>query len=321
VVGDLEDRGARAPEHRPVLAEEVVRLLDPHPGGVFVDGTVGLGGHAEALLDREPGIALVGIDRDSEALEFAAARLRRFGERAHLIRGNYRDVGVHLAHRGIQAVDGYLLDLGLSSFQLDSPERGFSFRREGPLDMRMDRSIQRTAFDLVNSEPEEELDRILRLYGEERFSRRIARAIVIERVKSPIATTQGLALLVHAAIPRRFHPARIDAATRTFQALRIAVNEELENLDEGLRAGFDVLRTGGVIAVISYHSLEDRMAKDFFRHKALACTCPPDFPVCVCKKKVEADVLTRRPILPSEGEVACNPRSRSAKLRAARKVM
>ncbi len=318
---DLEDPEAQVPAHQPVLTGEVVRLLDPHPGGVYVDGTIGLGGHAEALLDAGPGITVLGIDRDSEALELAATRLRRFGEQVHLVHGNYRDMGVHLAQRGIQAVDGCLLDLGLSSFQLDSRERGFSFRKEGPLDMRMDRSSQETALDLVNGEPEEELDRILRLYGEERFSRRIAHAIVIERVKNPIATTQDLALLVHAAIPRRFHPARIDAATRTFQALRIAVNRELENLGDGLQAGFEALTTGGVMAVISYHSLEDRMVKDFFRHKALACTCPPDLPVCVCHKKVEADVLTRRPILPSEGEVASNPRSRSAKLRAARKVM
>lgn len=315
-----EESPTEWPGHTPVLCREVVRLLDPRPGGAYVDGTVGLGGHAAALLEAEPKITLLGIDRDRETLARAAERLAPFGDRVHLVCGNYRDVGRHLAELGIEAADGLLLDLGLSSFQLDCAERGFSFRAEGPLDMRMDRDAPRTAGDLVNRSSAEELEAILVRYGEERFARRISRAILAARASRPIETTEDLAAIVRRAIPGRFHPRRIDPATRTFQALRIAVNEELENLAAGLEAGFRALRVGGTIAVISYHSLEDRIVKRFFREKSAPCTCPPDLPVCVCGKKVEAEVLTPRPVVPSAAEVSANPRSRSAKLRAARKV-
>lgn len=314
--GPADGRG-----HSPVLLKETVALLAPRPGGIYVDGTVGLGGHAEALLEAEPGITLVGIDCDEEALGHAATRLAPFGGSVHLVHGSYRDLAVHLRRLGGGAIDGFLLDLGLSSFQLDSPARGFSFRGEGPLDMRMDRSQGKTAADLVNRASAEELATLIRRYGEERFAQKIACAIVAARTRSPIQTTQELADLVRRAVPRRFHPERIDAATRTFQALRIAVNRELENLEQGLTAGFEALRAGGVMVAISYHSLEDRIVKTFLREKALACTCPPDFPVCVCGKAVEAEILTPRPIFPSATEVLSNSRSRSAKLRAARKVI
>ncbi|HCP32434.1 TPA: 16S rRNA (cytosine(1402)-N(4))-methyltransferase [Candidatus Acetothermia bacterium] len=309
------------PLHRPVLCSEVVRIFGPQPGKVYVDATVGLGGHTQALLEAENELTIVAIDRDEEALKIAAERLSPFGKRVHLIHGNYSDIREHLAHLGIEKIAGFLLDLGLSSLQLDSAARGFSFRWDGPLDMRMDTSQGLTAADLVNKASEKELSHILRDYGEERFAQRIARAILASRMKSPIDTTQALAEVVRGAIPKRFHPKRIDPATRTFQALRIAVNQELLNLKEGLEAGFQALETGGVMAAISFHSLEDRIIKQFFRYKALSCTCPPDFPVCVCDKQVEAEILTRKPIRPSSEEITKNPRARSAKLRAALKVI
>ena len=306
--------------HRPVLSQEIVRLLGPRPGGVVVDGTVGLGGHAEALLQAESGVTVIGIDRDEEALSHAMRRLAPFKERVRLIHGNYRDCVEILETLGMERIDGFLLDLGLSSLQLDTPDRGFSFRLDGPLDMRMDTTQPVTAAELVNHSSEDELVRILRDYGEERFARRIVRAILAARAKEPIETTGRLAEIVYSAIPRKFHPKAIHPATRTFQALRIVVNEELTNLKEGLETGFQACTPGGVIAVISFHSLEDRIVKGFFRYKALSCTCPPDFPICVCDKKVEVEILTKKPIRPSPEEVTKNPRSRSAKLRAARKI-
>ena len=308
------------PIHQPVLSQEIVHLLGLRPGGVVIDGTVGLGGHAEALLQAESGVTVIGIDRDEEALRHAANRLSPFKERVRLIHGNYRNCVDILRTLEVEWIDAFLLDLGLSSLQLDTANRGFSFRYDGPLDMRMDTTQQVTAAELVNHSSEEELVHILRDYGEERFARRIVRAILAVRAKGQIETTGRLAEIVHSAIPRKFHPKAIHPATRTFQALRIAVNEELSNLKEGLEAGFQAIAPGGVIAVISFHSLEDRIVKEFFRYKALSCTCPPDFPVCVCDKKVEMEILTRKPIRPSSEEVAKNPRARSAKLRAARKL-
>ncbi|MCK4355930.1 16S rRNA (cytosine(1402)-N(4))-methyltransferase RsmH [Candidatus Bipolaricaulota bacterium] len=308
------------PIHQPVLSQEIVHLLGLRPGGVVIDGTVGLGGHAEALLQAESGVTVIGIDRDEEALRHAANRLSPFKERVRLIHGNYRNCVDILRTLEVEWIDAFLLDLGLSSLQLDTANRGFSFRYDGPLDMRMDTTQQVTAAELVNHSSEEELVHILRDYGEERFARRIVRAILAVRAKGQIETTGRLAEIVHSAIPRKFHPKAIHPATRTFQALRIAVNEELSNLKEGLEAGFQAIAPGGVIAVISFHSLEDRIVKGFFRYKALSCTCPPDFPVCVCDKKVEMEILTRKPIRPSSEEVAKNPRARSAKLRAARKL-
>jgi len=309
------------PIHRPVLRKEVVLLINPQPGRIYVDGTIGPGSHTEALFEAEPDITVVGIDCDVEALKITAERLSHFGERVHLIHGNYRNIAEHLTRLGIKKVAGFLLDLGLSSLQLDTASRGFSFRLDGPLDMRMDPSQDLTASELVNASSEAALTDILRRFGEERFAGRIARAIIAAREKGAIATTQALADIARQAIPRRFHPKYIDPATRTFQALRIAVNRELENLKTGLEAGFEVVEPGGVIAVISFHSLEDRIVKEFFRHKGLSCTCPPDLPVCACDKQVEAEILTRKPIRASCAEVAENPRARSAKLRAARKVI
>ena len=300
--------------HRPVMRAEAVRFLAPDRGGIYVDGTVGLGGHAAAILAAGPEVRLIGIDRDPQALRYAAARLAQFGDRVRLVHGNYRDLTEILAGLGIEAIDGFLLDLGLSSLQLDAPERGFSFRADGPLDMRMDPTQGRSAADLVNAASVEELARILRDYGEERFAGRIARAIVAAR---PIETTRALAEIVRRAIPRRFHERRIDPATRTFQALRIAVNDELRNLQDGLAAGFAALRPGGVIVVISFHSLEDRIVKRFFRKLATpryeSLAPGPPLPP-------QAEVLTKKPLRPSEEEIGENPRARSAKLRACRKL-
>ncbi len=302
------------PIHVPVMREAVVRLLVPKPGGIYVDGTVGLGGHAAAILAAAPDTRLIGIDRDPQALWYAAERLSQFGDRVTLVHGNYRDLAKILSDLGVGALDGFLLDLGLSSLQLDAPDRGFSFRADGPLDMRMDPTQGKSAADLVNEVSVEELARILRDYGEERFAGRIARAIVNAR---PIATTGELAEVVRRAIPRRFHERRIDPATRTFQALRIAVNDELRNLQDGLAAGFAALRPGGVIVVISFHSLEDRIVKRFFRglatpHYESLAPVPPLPP--------QAEVLTKKPLRPSEKEIEENPRARSAKLRACRKL-
>ena len=309
------------PIHRPVLREEVVLLINPQPGRIYIDGTVGLGGHTEALFEAQPEITVIGIDLDTEALEIASKRLSRFGGRLHLIHGNFRDIADHLNRFGTTSTAGLLLDLGLSSLQVESASRGFSFRLDGPLDMRMDPSQDLTASDLANAASEAALTDILRRYGEERFAGRIARAIIAARAKTPLTTTHGLTQLVRQAIPKRYHPKHIDPATRTFQALRIAVNRELENLKAGLEAAFEVVEPGGVIAVISFHSLEDRTVKEFFRAKALSCTCPPGLPGCVCNKQIEAEILTRKPLRASSAEVIENPRARSAKLRAARKVI
>lgn len=307
--------------HVPVLTHDVVRLLLPRPGNLLVDGTVGLGGHAEAILEAEPGVRVVGIDRDEAALEHAQGRLDRFGDRIVLLHGTFGDLDRLLDQRGVDAVDGLLLDLGVSSLQLDDDARGFSFRADGPLDMRMDRSRGATAAEWLALVSPEELERVLREFGEERYARAIARAVVRERIAHPIETTAHLRDVVHRAVPRAYFAQRIDPATRTFQAIRIALNEELAQLSLGLRRGFARLSKGGTLAVISFHSLEDRMVKNYFRDLAATCVCPPDFPVCRCGKRVEAEILTPKPIMATEDEVAANPRARSAKLRACRKVI
>ena len=285
--------------HEPVLLYEVLSLLDPKPGRLICDATVGTGGHAEAILAR--GAELVGLDKDPQALELARARQARFGPRVQLLHADFRDLRTALSRLGVKAIDGVLFDLGVSSLQLDSPARGFSFREEAPLDMRMDPAQPRTAAELVNRLPEPELARILWEYGEERYARRIARAIVRARDKAPIRTTSELARLVARCYPPGRH--RIHPATRTFQALRIAVNDELSVLEEGLTQAIELLSPGGVVCVISFHSLEDRIVKHLFRERA-------------AKGKLE--LLTKKPLRPSAEEVARNPRARSAKLRAAR---
>ncbi|MCL6450032.1 MAG: 16S rRNA (cytosine(1402)-N(4))-methyltransferase RsmH [Acetobacteraceae bacterium] len=309
-----------APGHVPVLLLEVLEALRPRPGGFYLDGTVGEGGHALALARAAPGGTVLGIDRDAGALETARRRLEGAGCRVVLVHGDYADMGRILRERGLGPPDGVLLDLGVSSHQFDDPERGFSFQRDGPLDMRYDRTRGPTAADLVNRLPAEELRDLIWRYGEERWAGRIARFLVRARRFGPIATTSRLAEVVGQAIPaaarrRGPHPAR-----RTFQALRIATNRELESLEAGLDAALDVLRPGGRVAVISFHSLEDRLVKRAFLRAAGGCRCPPGLPVCACGARARLRVLTPRPIRPSAREVEENPRARSAKLRAAERL-
>ena len=308
-------------DHTPVLRDEAVRLLNPRLGGVIVDGTVGLGGHAEAILEAERTVRLIGIDRDPEALDRARARLARFGERATLLHGDYRDLNPLLSGIGIDRIDGLLLDLGVSSLQLDDPDRGFSFRLDGPLDMRADPTRGETAAQWLAAAPQMQIAEVLTTCGEERYAGRIARAIDEARLCGPIETTGALAEIVRGAVPTAYRRGRIDPATRTFQALRIHINDELAALRDGLCVGFDRLAEGGVLVAISFHSLEDRIVKRFFQEEAAECTCPPELPECVCGKRVEAAILTKRPVTPAPAEIEANPRARSAKLRAARKVV
>jgi 16S rRNA (cytosine1402-N4)-methyltransferase len=300
--------------HIPVLVEEVMTLLRCEPGKTYVDATLGGGGHALEILKRTaPDGSVIGVEWDEDAIIEARKALMQFGERVKLFRENFIALPDLLRTMEIESVDGILLDLGLSSLQLEKAERGFSLRGEGPLDMRMDQRIAHTAADLVNHLSQKELADTLFEYGEERWARRIAKAIVRERDRVPIQTTQALRKIVHRVIPRRFYPKRIDAATQTFQAFRIRVNSELENLREILETGWRLLRKGGRMCVISFHSLEDRMVKETFKRldKGGAHFPSPGGVVCV---------VTKKPVTPSEEERRRNPRSRSAKLRCAERV-
>jgi 16S rRNA (cytosine1402-N4)-methyltransferase len=303
--------------HEPVLAKEVVELLRPEPGRLLLDGTLGGGGHSLLLLER--GARVIGIDKDPRALAAARARLARFGEAFRAVRADFRDAKNVLGALGLASVDGALVDLGVSSPQLDAPERGFSFSRPGPLDMRMGEEGEPLK-DLLRRIDERELARILREYGEEPFARPIARAMKRAVEAEERLDTAALAEVVAGAIPRKAWPRKIHPATRTFQALRIAVNDELGALAAWLESLPAVLAPGGRAAAISFHSLEDRMVKEKFRALAQACTCPPDLPVCACGARAEFAPVTRKPVVASEAEVARNPRARSAKLRVVEKL-
>jgi 16S rRNA (cytosine1402-N4)-methyltransferase len=304
--------------HIPVMVREVIDALAVRPGGRYVDGTAGEGGHAEAILEMaSPGGQLLGIDRDPDALAVARERLGPYGENVTLVEGNYQDMATICRSRNFAPVDGILLDLGVSSFQLEYARRGFSFGREGPLDMRFSPTDTLTADDIVNGYREEDLADLIWRFGEERKSRRIARYIVERR---PILTTTQLAGVVEQAVGKRgqsvTHP-----ATRTFLALRIAVNSELAHLAAALEEAHGLLDGSGArLTVISYHSLEDRIVKDFFRRESSDCVCPPGTPVCICDHRATLRLLTRKPQRPSDLEVLINPRSRSARLRAAERL-
>ncbi len=303
--------------HVPIMVSEVLALLEPARGGVFVDGTLGGGGHAEAVLSAMPETGrLFGIDRDDEALKAAGARLSRFGERFTAIKGNFFDMKSLLADCGIDKVDGILLDLGVSSHQLDARERGFSYKAEAPLDMRMDQSAPLSARTVVNTWSEAELRRIFYEYGEEKFSAKIAGRIVERRKEQPIETTTELAELIKNAIPAKFRNEPQHPARRCFQAIRIAVNGELDGLHDAIVSAHDLLNPGGRLAILTFHSLEDRIVKNAFRTFENPCTCPKSAPVCICGKKPTAKVLTRHPLVASEREQEENPRATSAKLRA-----
>lgn len=312
--------GGKGAPHRPVLLQETLKFLAPERGGLFVDCTLGLGGHSEAILEASSNTRVLGIDRDLTALEYARQRLAAFGERFKSIHANFHDIANALRDKGEKDPAGILADLGVSSLQLDSAERGFSFRFEAPLDMRMDSTVGPTAADLLAELPESEIARIIFEFGEERHSRRIARRIVERREQGqPVATTTDLADLVLRAVGggkwKKIHP-----ATRTFQALRIAVNEELEGLAEFVQTSIDLLEPNGQLVVISFHSLEDRIVKQEFRRLAGQCQCPPRVPVCSCGRRKAVEILTKRPITAAEQELDENPRARSAKLRACRKL-
>ena len=312
-------QGLSQKNHRPVLLRETIESLAVKRGGLFVDCTVGLGGHSEAILQTSPDAQVLGIDRDEEALRLARERLAEFGGRFRAVRADFRELTRVLATAEVKAVRGILADLGVSSLQLDSPSRGFSFRHEAPLDMRMDMSSGETAAELLGRLSEVEIARLIFEYGEERHSRRIARRIVERRAAGePITSTTELAKLVERAIggkKRRIHP-----ATRTFQALRIAVNRELEGLDQFVADAFDALEPHGRLAVISFHSLEDRIIKRTLLKLSGRCQCPPRLPQCACGARQVIEILTRRPLTPTEDEIAENPRARSAKLRIAARL-
>jgi len=306
--------------HTPVLLQEVIEALQPQTGGIYIDATVGAGGHSAAILAASaPDGQLFGFDQDSSALDIAGKRLAEFGDRVHLLHSNFKNLGQMTRRYNIPAADGVLLDLGVSSMQFDQPERGFSFQYDGPLDMRMNPVTGKSAADLINHLPEEELANLIYKYGEERHSRRIARAIVKAR---PIEGTVELAQVVARATPlkrgkrgKRSGRSKIHPATRTFQAIRVAVNDELGVLEQVLPQAIQQLKPGGRLAVISFNSLEDRIVKQYFKQESQDCICPPEQPFCTCKHKATVDIITKKPTTPSLAEIDVNPRARSAKLR------
>ncbi|HZM17108.1 MAG TPA: 16S rRNA (cytosine(1402)-N(4))-methyltransferase RsmH [Candidatus Krumholzibacteria bacterium] len=315
--GRPAESGARgSTAHVPVLCDDVVAFVAQGPGEQVLDGTVGYGGHAEAILAALPQARLVGLDVDPEALQAAAQRLQRFGDRVQLLHGNYAGMDACLAELGIDTVSAIVLDLGVSSAQIDTASRGFSYRQPGPLDMRMDPTAARTAAELLHTAPMEEIARVLREYGEERSARRIARAVVEARLRAPLVTTTDLAALVRSGSGRK----PVSTLARVFQGVRVWVNGELENLRQGLGRSLGVLAPGSILAVLSYHSLEDRLVKQFFRRQEEGCICPPDLPRCGCGFVPGFRVLTRRAVRPGTAEVARNVRARSARLRVLQRL-
>ena len=302
--------------HKSVLLNETIDGLNIKPDGIYVDGTLGGGGHAYEVCRRlgEKG-SIVGIDQDAAAIEAASARLKDFGEKVTIVRSNYCDMKSKLHELGIDKVDGIVLDLGVSSYQLDTAERGFSYREDAPLDMRMDTRQKMTARDIVNDYTEADLYRVIRDYGEDKFAKNIAKHIVQARAVKPVETTAELSEIIRASIPMKFQKKSGHPAKRTFQAIRIELNRELDVLRDSLDDMIDLLNPGGRLCIITFHSLEDRIVKSAFRKNENPCTCPPDFPVCVCGKKSKGSIITKKPILPSEEELEYNSRSKSAKLR------
>ena len=303
-------------KHKSVLLNETIDGLNIKPDGIYVDGTLGGGGHAYEVCRRlgEKG-SIIGIDQDAAAIEAASARLKDFGEKVTIVRSNYCDMKSKLHELGIDKVDGIVLDLGVSSYQLDTAERGFSYREDAPLDMRMDTRQKMTARDIVNDYTEADLYRVIRDYGEDKFAKNIAKHIVQARAVKPVETTAELSEIIRASIPMKFQKKSGHPAKRTFQAIRIELNRELDVLRDSLDDMIDLLNPGGRLCIITFHSLEDRIVKSAFRKNENPCTCPPDFPVCVCGKKTKGSIITKKPILPSEEELEYNSRSKSAKLR------
>ena len=306
--------------HYSVLLQEGVDALNIRPDGVYVDGTLGMGGHSEEIAKRLTTGRLIAVDRDKSALERAGKRLAPYAENISFVHGNFRDLPEILRSRGVEKADGMLFDLGVSSPQLDEAERGFSYMADAPLDMRMDTSESLTAWFIVNKWPEEKLKQILFAFGEERYAPRIAAAIAARRAAAPIDTTGELVEVIRGAMPAAALREKQHPAKRTFQAIRIAVNDELASVSELMESAAELLAPGGRLAVITFHSLEDRIVKNAIAARERGCTCPRDFPVCTCGFRQTLKSITRKPILPSERELAENPRSRSAKLRVAERV-
>ena len=303
-------------EHKSVLLDETINGLNIKPDGIYVDGTLGGGGHAYEVCTRlgTKG-SIIGIDQDAAAIEAADARLKDFGEKVTIVRSNYCDMKSRLHELGIDKVDGIILDLGVSSYQLDTAERGFSYREDAPLDMRMDTRQKMTARDIVNDYSEMDLYRVIRDYGEDKFAKNIAKHIVAQRGKDPIETTGQLTEIIRGAIPMKYQKKSGHPAKRTFQAIRIELNRELEVLRDTLDDMIELLNPGGRLCIITFHSLEDRIVKSAFKKNENPCTCPPDFSVCVCGNVSKGSIVTRKPILPSKYEMEANSRSKSAKLR------
>ncbi|HBH87077.1 MAG TPA: 16S rRNA (cytosine(1402)-N(4))-methyltransferase [Syntrophaceae bacterium] len=309
------------PYHTPVMQREVIESLRCRPGGIYVDGTVGGGGHASEILRiTAPDGVLIGIDVDDDALRASEEQLKPFGDRKILVKGNFADIHIILDNLNIKEVDGILLDLGVSSYQLRTADRGFSFSLDAALDMRMDQSHGPCAYDIVNTFPEKDLERIIRDYGEEIMADRIVKMISARRKVSPIKTTAELAGVVVKALPSRFRSQKIHPATKTFQAIRIYVNNELLNLYEAINHGVDMLKISGRLSIISFHSLEDRIVKNNFRSWQKGCLCPTNFPMCICQRKAKLKIVTKRPVIPNASEIETNPRARSAKLRTAERI-
>lgn len=303
-------------EHKSVLLYETIDGLHIKPDGIYVDGTLGGGGHSYEVCKRlSTKGSIVGIDQDAAAIEAAGDRLKDFGEKVTIVRSNYCDMKSRLHELGIGKVDGIILDLGVSSYQLDTAERGFSYREDAPLDMRMDTRQKMTARDIVNDYSEMDLYRVIRDYGEDKFAKNIAKHIVAARGKKPIETTGQLTEIIRQAVPMKYQKKSGHPAKRTFQAIRIELNRELEVLRDSLDDMIELLNPGGRLCIITFHSLEDRIVKSAFKKNENPCTCPPDFPVCVCGKVSKGSIVTRKPILPSEEELERNSRSKSAKLR------
>ena len=308
-------------KHIPVLLNETLDYLNCRKNRTYVDATVGHGNHALNILEKYPEIKLlVCIDQDMEAIERTKKKLKPYLSRTKILHGNFNKLNTILGESGISNIDGILFDLGVSTAQLIDPLRGFSFNSEGPLDMRMNRNTPIRAKDLLVKLSASELEDILRNYGEERWAKKIARRIKEHLLKKPINTTKELANLVSTSIPKKFHPKNKHPATKTFQALRIALNDELNSIDKGLENALSLLNRGGRICAISFHSLEDRIVKNKFNTWAIACTCPKDIPVCICKRKSKVKIITKKPVCPSENELLINPRARSAKLRVAERI-
>ena len=320
VNGTPVDIGGQIFSHRSVLLEPCMEALAIKPEGIYVDGTAGGGGHSYEIAKRLTTGRLIAIDQDEAAIKAASAKLSCYGDRVTVVRNNFRNVADVLDMLGIEKIDGILMDLGVSSYQLDTPERGFSYMADAPLDMRMDARAEKTAYDVVNTYSEFDLRRILFDYGEEKFAPRIAARIVKARGDKPIETTGELTALIKSAIPAAARDGGHHPAKRSFQAIRIEVNAELDVIRPALESAMRRLNPGGRMAVITFHSLEDRMVKQTFSDMASGCTCPRGLPVCVCGKTPQVKVISRKPILPDEEELESNPRSRSAKLRVAEKL-